>query len=210
MSINQIWRGQMRYNHVHWRHQVYSKKRTPWLWDKLRLGHIADVLSNHRSLFKIKKNKTKQNKKQRKNKKNKGAIWKDKQTPGLAEWLMVIALSSIIPFSPPFSKVFFTSIFNTLSPHMMYHMFEREWVSTGSHTLLWLVAKVSLSFTKIWMSPVSRNGPLLWVKFDFTSSNKSLLLFVALRKLCRDSAKMNFKSSQNCRRVKLAALGERG
>ena len=36
----------------------------------------------------------------------------------------------------------------------------------------------------------------------------SLLLFVALRELCRDSAKMN--SSQNCRRVKLAALGERG
>ena len=32
---------------------------------------------------------------------------------------------------------------------------------------------------------VSRNEPLLWVKFDFTSSNKSLLLFVALRKLCR-------------------------
>ena len=57
---------------------------------------------------------------------------------------------------------------------------------------------------------VSRNGRLLWVKFDFTSSNKSLLLFVALRKLCRDSTKMNFKSSQNCRRVKLAALGERG
>ena len=112
---------------------------------------------------------------------------------------MVIALYSIIPFSPPFSKVFFTSIFNTLSPHMMYHMFGREWVSTGSHTLLWVVAKVSLSFTKILMSPVSRNGLLLWVKFDFTSSNKSLLLFVALRKLCRDSAKMNFKSSQNCR-----------
>ena len=55
-----------------------------------------------------------------------------------------------------------------------------------------------------------KNGPLLWVKFDFTSSNKSFLLFVALRKLCRDLAKMNFKSSQNCRRVKLAALGERG
>ena len=60
------------------------------------------------------------------------------------------------------------------------------------------------------LSRRSRNGPLLWVKFDFTSSNKSLLLFVALRKLCRDSTKMNFKSSQNCRRVKLAALGERG
>ena len=26
----------------------------------------------------------------------------------------------------------------------------------------------------------------------------------------RDSAKMDFKSSENCRRVKLAALGERG
>ena len=92
----------------------------------------------------------------------------------------------------------------------MYHMFEREWVSTGSHTSLWLGAKVSLSFTKIWMCLVSRNGPLLWVKIDFTSSNKSLLLFAALRKLCRDSTKMTFKSSQNCRRVKSAALGERG
>ena len=56
------------------------------------------------------------------------------------------------PNSPPFSKVFFTSVFNMLSPHMMYHMFEREYMSTGSHTLLCLVAKVSLSFTKIWMS----------------------------------------------------------
>ena len=56
------------------------------------------------------------------------------------------------PIFPPFSKVFFTSVFNILSPHMMYHMFEREYVSTGSHTLPCLVAKVSLSFTKIWMS----------------------------------------------------------
>ena len=56
---------------------------------------------------------------------------------------------------------------------------------------------------------VSRNGPLYSVKFVFTSPNKSLLLFVALRGLFRDSAKMDFKSSQNCRRVKLAALGER-
>ena len=60
----------------------------------------------------------------------KGAIWKEKQTKkketGLVEWLMMIALSSIIPFSSPFSKVFFTSIFNILWPHMMYHMFERE------------------------------------------------------------------------------------
>ena len=46
--------------------------------------------------------------------------------------------------------------------------------------------------------------------FNFTSSNKSLLLFVALRKLCRDSVKMNFKLSQNCWRVKLVALGESG
>ena len=51
---------------------------------------------------------------------------KQKKETGLVEWLMMIALSSIIPFSSPFSKVFFTSIFNILSPHMMYHMFERE------------------------------------------------------------------------------------
>ena len=38
-------------------------------------------------------------------------------------------------------------------------------------------------------------GPLYWIKFLFTSRNKSLLLFVALRELFRDSAKMNFKSS---------------
>ena len=47
-------------------------------------------------------------------------------------------------------------------------------------------------------------------KIVFTSPNKSLLLFIALGELFRDLAKMNFKSSQNCRPVKLAALGERG
>ena len=51
---------------------------------------------------------------------------KKKKEASLVEWLMAIALSSIIPFFPPFSKVFFTSIFNTLSPHMMYYMFEKE------------------------------------------------------------------------------------
>ena len=34
-------------------------------------------------------------------------------------------------------------------------------------------------------------------------------LFVLLKELCRDSAKMNFISSQYCRRVELAAQGER-
>ena len=49
----------------------------------------------------------------------------------------------------------------------------------------------------------SRNGPLQWIKFLFTSRNKSLLLFVALTELFRDSAKI-------CRGVKVAPLGERG
>ena len=62
---------------------------------------------------------------------------------------------------------------------------------------------------RIYQSTVSRNGPLLWIKFLFTSPNKSLLLFIALRELFRDSTKMNLKSSQNCRLVKLVALGER-
>ena len=50
----------------------------------------------------------------------------NKKKTSLVEWLMAIALSSIIPFSPPFSEVFFTSSSNILSPHMMYHMFEKE------------------------------------------------------------------------------------
>ena len=142
----------MRYNHVSWRHQVCCKWKTSWLRDKLRLGHIADVLSYDRSLLKIIIMIKKPRNNVRKSWNLKRQVNKKKET-SLVEWLMVIALSSIIPFSPPFSKVFFTSIFNILSPHMMYHMFEREKVSTGNHTSLWLVAKVSLSFTKIWTSP---------------------------------------------------------
>ena len=50
-----------------------------------------------------------------------------------------------------------------------------------------------------------RNGLLFWIKFHITHENKRLSFSTSAINIRRESAKMNFKSSQNCRRAKLAA-----
>ena len=56
---------------------------------------------------------------------------------------------------------------------------------------------------------ISRHGQL-WIKFHIIYENKRLLFSTSTINIFQEFAKMNFKSSQNCRRVKLAALEERG
>ena len=77
---------------------------------------------------------------------------KQKKETGLVEWLMMIALSFNHPiFLTVFQGFLCINLQNIMATHDVSHV----WKGVGEqryHTSLWLVAKVNLCLTKVWMS----------------------------------------------------------